>query len=533
MSRKRHTHKRQSLSRLALLCCALLLCSTALLVESHGLLGQVTNPEDNATCDESHAPLSATVPDIPPSVFAGETFTAHVWMKNAGMSVWNTRPHSADDLSPVYGFAVNQPYWSAAAKPLPVGTFYPGDTTLVTVTATAPAGPQEGCAQHDDGSQDCPFSGQMTSGDILFGSACSHTLRVEPFAGQCVFDALSVNDPTLVKEKPFKVTVLCRNTGRNIWKAGDFALEPESPSNKNRWGIQSVPLTQDIAPGDIAIFPLQAASPADMYNAACARRDDGSYDCLLALHLTHLADKRTFAHARQSFHVYDPALTPLPDKLGVDIVAYGMNKDGSVQTVTRGQNTWYFFTVRNTGFGVANNVTLLDPYPRQFFQFVPEGSTAGCNDQGSRVLCAVPGLGTGASVQFQLQYRTIANSPCTDDRFTRSMPRVRSDTTDPLAVPMPSSYTVSLTCGPQSFATPPAKLSAICSDSDGGRNYQAQGTVTAGTGSILTHYQDDCRQQNGQSILVEYYCDKSTPKGEIHACAAGTTCDNGACVPVR
>ncbi len=445
MPTKKHKRQRLLLRRSVLLCWLLLACAAGILLQSHAPLSQLSNPENNAACDATHAPVSANSTDIPQKVFAGEAFTANFWLKNTGNSIWEGDRTSSGGTLP-YAFAIKQGFWSANPTPLPAGTFYPGDTASLAISATAPVAPQPDCKKNSDGSQDCPFDGQMTSVGIAFGSACSNTIHIDPFAGQCVFDPLSVSDPRLIKGTPFRTIVLCRNLGRNTWKAGEFALEADSPSNRKRWGIESIPLQEDLAPGDIAIFLLRPVSPNDTYNAACATRKDNSVDCLLAFHLVHVSDKLAFARVQQAFHVFDPALTPLPDKLSIAVTSYGMSADGRIQTVTRGQNAWYFFTVSNTGLGDATNVVLTDSYPRQFFQYVAAGSTPGCTDQGKNVTCTVPRIARGTSAQIQLRYHIVLTSPCTTDAFVRPVARIQSDMTEFQSVPQRSPYAVSLAC---------------------------------------------------------------------------------------
>ncbi len=69
-----------------------------------------------------------------------------------------------------------------------------------------------------------------------------------------------------------------------------------------------------------------------------------------------------------------------------------------------------------------------------------------------------------------------------------------------------------------------------CEDSDGGKNYFAQGTVTLGP----EIYQDECKPIGDQSVLVkEYFCEKEEDnpvevKYTIYQCPI--LCEGGACL---
>ncbi|MCX6709741.1 MAG: DNRLRE domain-containing protein [Candidatus Woesearchaeota archaeon] len=82
-----------------------------------------------------------------------------------------------------------------------------------------------------------------------------------------------------------------------------------------------------------------------------------------------------------------------------------------------------------------------------------------------------------------------------------------------------------------------------CTDSDSGRNYGIQGSVTLGSNT----YTDNCIVAKTASCppppapcpaipdkyyVVEYYCENNIVKNETHECGTGTTCQNGACKTV-
>ncbi|MGV8169410.1 MAG: hypothetical protein ACP5N3_05120, partial [Candidatus Nanoarchaeia archaeon] len=69
----------------------------------------------------------------------------------------------------------------------------------------------------------------------------------------------------------------------------------------------------------------------------------------------------------------------------------------------------------------------------------------------------------------------------------------------------------------------PAGQNPACSDTDGGKNYSARGTVTAA--GYTYSMNDSCADAN---TLREWYCDSSNlPKSEVHDCPY--TCTAGAC----
>ncbi|HTK04833.1 MAG TPA: fibronectin type III domain-containing protein [Candidatus Eisenbacteria bacterium] len=73
---------------------------------------------------------------------------------------------------------------------------------------------------------------------------------------------------------------------------------------------------------------------------------------------------------------------------------------------------------------------------------------------------------------------------------------------------------------PKAGAVPPPP--PACTDSDGGKSYEVQGTVTAGASS----FPDSCTDS---STLREYYCDGATAKNESHDCGTGFKCSAGRC----
>jgi len=68
-----------------------------------------------------------------------------------------------------------------------------------------------------------------------------------------------------------------------------------------------------------------------------------------------------------------------------------------------------------------------------------------------------------------------------------------------------------------------ASLKGSCADSDGGKNYAVQGTVSKGT----TSNTDVC---TSTTVLKEYFCSGSSIKSASYTCASEYKCENGACI---
>ncbi|HSB46428.1 MAG TPA: Kazal-type serine protease inhibitor family protein [Candidatus Bilamarchaeum sp.] len=68
----------------------------------------------------------------------------------------------------------------------------------------------------------------------------------------------------------------------------------------------------------------------------------------------------------------------------------------------------------------------------------------------------------------------------------------------------------------------PPTPGATCSDSDGGQEFYAAGSVSAGGVS----YNDEC---TGLQTVKEYYCTGNEPQNIIHQCAPGERCESGKC----
>jgi cysteine-rich repeat protein len=74
---------------------------------------------------------------------------------------------------------------------------------------------------------------------------------------------------------------------------------------------------------------------------------------------------------------------------------------------------------------------------------------------------------------------------------------------------------------PTASAPPPPPPS--CTDSDGGKIYEVQGTAVDGTGT----YNDACA---GPGAVAEYFCASSAVANEVYVCGAGKKCSAGKCV---
>ncbi len=76
------------------------------------------------------------------------------------------------------------------------------------------------------------------------------------------------------------------------------------------------------------------------------------------------------------------------------------------------------------------------------------------------------------------------------------------------------------------LANLPPPVGPSCSDSDGGKNYDLQGTVSFNGGQTET---DSCADE---ATLLERYCDEANQhQTETHACGGGFKCSAGKCVP--
>ncbi len=69
---------------------------------------------------------------------------------------------------------------------------------------------------------------------------------------------------------------------------------------------------------------------------------------------------------------------------------------------------------------------------------------------------------------------------------------------------------------------------AKCTDSDGGRNNNVQGTVVFSKGPNYGYTATDSCQTGNNSVLIEQYCENNIGKTEFITCQNG--CQNGACL---
>src|SRR3989344_4954163 len=91
---------------------------------------------------------------------------------------------------------------------------------------------------------------------------------------------------------------------------------------------------------------------------------------------------------------------------------------------------------------------------------------------------------------------------------------------------------ISATTTNQTNTTTTTNQNNVCTDSDGGKNYNVKGNVVASspTPGYTGNVYDYCKT-DGTNALAEYFCDGSTNlmTAQHHVCPNG--CSNGACIP--
>ncbi len=75
---------------------------------------------------------------------------------------------------------------------------------------------------------------------------------------------------------------------------------------------------------------------------------------------------------------------------------------------------------------------------------------------------------------------------------------------------------------------PPSAVDPTCSDTDDGKVYDVPGVISGVLRNGRAYNNPDvCKPGN---IVIERYCDGTTPQNEEHPCGANANCENGACV---
>jgi RHS repeat-associated protein len=197
---------------------------------------------------------------VPSSMYAGQTYTVSVTMKNTGTTTWTpggAKPHTLGSQNPG-----DNSTWGFGRVALPASVA-PGASVTFNFTVTAPA---------STGTYN--FQWGMLQEDVeWFGGASTNvpvTVTTVPSINNATFVSQSVPS-SMTAGQAYTVSVTMRNTGNTTWSVGGakpFGLGSQNPQDNTIWRANRVALSSAVAPGTAATFTFTVTAPstAGTYN---------------------------------------------------------------------------------------------------------------------------------------------------------------------------------------------------------------------------------------------------------------------------
>ena len=195
---------------------------------------------------------------VPSNMGTGESYKTVITFENNGTTTWLP----AEYKLVVFGSGNSTDYigaapWNVADMPLS-SALSPGQSISFEVTLTAPS--KEGVYQ---------FSAQMKHNDNFFGEQSKRVdIAVGPVTGtNNDMNSASFADQTVVSTMTagakYKASITMTNSGKTTWTPGKYRLVSLDAKSMVApvWGISSVDLTEDIAPGATKVFIFSVTAP--------------------------------------------------------------------------------------------------------------------------------------------------------------------------------------------------------------------------------------------------------------------------------
>lgn len=197
---------------------------------------------------------------VPTNMGAGESYKTVITFENNGTTVWLPKEYKLV----VIGSGSSTDYigaspWNVADMPLS-SALSPGQSISFEVTLTAPS--TEGVYQ---------FTTQMKHNDNFFGEPST---RADITVGPVTSNNNDINSASYVDQSvvssmtagaKYKVSVTMTNSGKVSWTPGKYRLASlDARSNVSPtplWGVSSVELTENIAPGSTKVFLFSVTAP--------------------------------------------------------------------------------------------------------------------------------------------------------------------------------------------------------------------------------------------------------------------------------
>jgi hypothetical protein len=199
---------------------------------------------------------------VPGNMVTGETYKVIVTFMNVGTTTWKPDEYKLRIESGPEASAVN--VWGVSDVNLSYNV-EPGKTVSFELKVTAPS--TDGAYQ---------FVSKMMHGDYYFGQSNERTdvtvgpkVNIQETVNSGAFVEQTV--PKLMKMgSTHKVSITFTNTGKTAWTPGKYRLvnldSKGDALNNKLWDVESVELTETIAPGATKVFIFKVTAPHEKGN---------------------------------------------------------------------------------------------------------------------------------------------------------------------------------------------------------------------------------------------------------------------------
>jgi len=209
----------------------------------------------NSTIDNSKF-ISHSIPD---NMTAGETYNVVVTFENSGTTIWNAGEYKLRVLGTGNNTYTGTNVWGVMDQSL-TSHIEPGKTLTFELKLKAPSA--EGIYTFQTellrGNNKFGESSPLISVSVGSGSGTGFLLSSAAFVEQTVQDKMEAG-------KNYKVMITMTNSGKTTWTPGLYRLSFLDPSGTGstgkKWGVNSVELTENIAPGATKVFVFEVTAP--------------------------------------------------------------------------------------------------------------------------------------------------------------------------------------------------------------------------------------------------------------------------------
>jgi len=209
----------------------------------------------NSTVDNSKF-INHSIPD---NMTVGETYNVVVTFENSGTTIWNAGEYKLRVLGTGNNTYTGTNVWGVSDQTL-TSHIEPGKTLTFELKLKAPSA--EGIYTFQTellrGNNKFGESSPLISVSVGSGSGTGFLLSSAAFVEQTVQDKMEAG-------KNYKVMITMTNSGKTTWTPGLYRLSFLDPSGTGstdkKWGLNSVEITENIAPGATKVFVFEVTAP--------------------------------------------------------------------------------------------------------------------------------------------------------------------------------------------------------------------------------------------------------------------------------